>query len=173
MRTLFLTVFALSLSVGGLSMPSFAQSGSAEGLPSWAQPSDERRSYAPPSQARHHRQPEKHLATSGGSTTDWQDRPANDPFGFGPTTNDNGNSCGAQGNPNNQACADFCTENPTDPQCQDNCDNGQPYDYCDIVRSVPVDDWLPLLALAGLGLGAYRIQRRSEGEMTSDAVLNL
>jgi len=153
------TVIVLSVLLGSFSLPTFAQSG-AQGLPSWAQPSDERRSYARPSQAQHHHQPEK--VASSGSTADWQNRPANDPYGLGPTTDNNGNSCGAQGNPNNAACADFCTDNPTDPQCQDNCDDGQDYDYCDIVRSVPVDDWLPLLALAGLGLGVYRIQQRRE-----------
>jgi hypothetical protein len=63
-------------------------------------------------------------------------------------------------------CTALCSRKPNNGACNDYFDNTG-------ATPVPIDDWLPLLALAGLGLGVHRIQRQREEEMTSAAALNL
>lgn len=183
MRYLSTTVIVLSVLLGGFSLPTFAQSG-AEGLPSWAEPSARHvprsapdRAYGrTPSEPLHAQQPTD--GASRNATKPWAERPDN-PFG-GPQTdaprkcarNPDAPGCRSScgNNPTARNCSAGCETNPGASWCNDSCSIDPNQSFCNGTTAVPVDDWLPLLALAGLGLGVYRIRQRDD-EMISNVGL--
>ena len=78
----------------------------------------------------------------------------------------NGSSCDAPGNPYNGGCEDYCDANPNDDICQNLC-TGDPESWSDEQRNfcintgitVPIDDYLPLLMLAGIAYAAIRLRQ--------------
>ena len=53
-------------------------------------------------------------------------------------------------------CIDFCLANPGSAVCEDQCGPGSDSPNCP--DQVPVDDYLPLLALAGIAFGVIRLR---------------
>jgi hypothetical protein len=139
---------------------------SAQGLPGWAEPSDG----AEPRESRFHERevqrerPESELSRS-------RERPLGpgyqtDPFGprtdfiegcqgeiFGIPYNACDNLCDRFP----ESCQASCEDTPNAPRCRNSCDgDGNDPDFC--AEVVPVDDYLPLLALAGIAFGVLRLR---------------
>lgn len=182
-RPFFCFLSLLLVFAGSLLTSSYGQySGSGgSGLPSWAEPSARPSSYGSSASNRASRFRAQRPAdgSSHRATQSWSQR-RGDPFGAPRTDMGNGNgngngnnggaSCGA-GNPDNGGCQNFCTANPGDPQCQGNCSTDPALSYCDDVCAedpnqsfcngpvaVPIDDYLPLLVFAGIGLAMWKLR---------------
>jgi hypothetical protein len=57
-----------------------------------------------------------------------------------------------------ESCQASCEDTPNAPRCRNSCDgDGNDPDFCADV--VPVDDYLPLLALAGIAFAALRLRQ--------------
>ena len=167
------TLIVLSLVLGSFSLPAFAQSGGADGLPSWAAPS-EARSY---SQPRSQRSVPQQIPQDGTFSNPGYPEPGMQ----SPPMTDDRNDVGACSpywngffgdNTEFEQCVDCNWGNDCDTFCQANPNADVCQGYTP-PNEVPVDDWLPLLALAGLGLGVYRIQRRREEEMLTNKALGI
>jgi hypothetical protein len=127
----------------------------AQNLPGWAEPSEQRESRF---ESRSFDTQENRYQ-SNRSQREPQSG-INAPFPGASTNGNNGGaSCGAA-NPDNGGCQNFCTSNPTADQCVSNCETDPDLSYCDDVRAaVPVDDYLPLLMLAGIAYAALRLRQ--------------
>lgn len=201
LRTFFWSWSMLIVFAGGVGMPSYAQysESGGSGLPSWAEPRSHGSSSGSSSRMDERARPAPFGARRStdyaeqSTTQPWGQRPG-DPFGSPRTDMGNGNgngngnnggaSCGA-GNPDNGGCQNFCTANPGDPQCQGNCSTDPALSYCDDVCAedpnqsfcngpvaVPIDDYLPLLVFAGIGLAMWKL-RRPECSLHGAATANV
>jgi hypothetical protein len=141
----------------------------AQNLPGWAEVSEQRQSrFESQSQLekRHHRERIESGPKSGRRHTP-KDRSITPSPGV--VTNSSVNSC--NGNASNNNCEDACVDNPTADICQQTCSasdapgwcedrcSGSPDDPAFCANEIPVDDYLPLLMLAGIAYAALRLRQ--------------